>query len=252
MRARVIPVLLVEEGSLVKTIKFNKRVYLGDPINTVRLFNDMEVDELLVLDISATRNSSGPNYSLIEEIRNEAFMPLGYGGGIKNSQETKNLINMGIEKVVINSACFSAEPIIEETSSLIGSQSVVASLDIKKTAFGQYKVYSYLTEKILDLKLNDFLEELAYKGVGEIFLNNVHKDGTWMGYDLEIIKRVSDLIKVPIVACGGSGSLDNIKQVIEAGASAAAAGSLFSFQGKGMGVLTNYPDPETLDNLFNE
>lgn len=252
MRPRVIPVLLVEDGGLVKTINFKRRIYLGDPINTVRLLNDMEVDELVVLDISATKNNSGPNYQLIEDIRNEAFMPLAYGGGVQKSKEVIDLINIGIEKVVFNEACFESSNLIRETANLIGSQSLVASINIKKTFLKKYKIYSYSKRKNIDHSIEHFIKKVEDDGVGEIIFNCVDRDGTWDGYDLELVKSISQHATVPIVACGGAGSLFHLKDVIKAGADAASAGSLFSFQGKDMGVLTNYPDSKTLNDLFYE
>jgi len=252
MRPRIIPVLLVENGGLVKTINFNKRIYLGDPINTVRLFNDMQVDEIVVLDISRSKNRNGPNFSLIEDIRNEAFMPLAYGGGVKSVDEFKKLISIGIEKVVVNSGLLDSTSILKTASSVIGSQSVVASLDINKSWLGNEKVYSHILRKNINLNIFNHIKDLEDQGAGELLLNFVHRDGTWEGYDLELIKKLSSAIRIPLVVCGGAKNLDDLKRVIECGADAAAAGSLFSFQGKDQGVLTNYPDPETLDKLFDE
>lgn len=251
MRPRIIPVLLVEDGGLVKTIKFNKRVYLGDPINTVRLFNDMEVDELVVLDISATKNARGPNLSLIEDIRNEAFMPLAYGGGVTNASQIRDLIYMGIEKVALNNVLNHDPSIIKEASEIIGSQSIIASIDIKKTLFGQYKLFTYLDNRSKHLIIKDLFESLEDLGIGEVLLNFVDRDGTWAGYDLAFVEEIVKFIKVPLVVSGGAGSLNDLNLVTKSGADAAAAGSLFSFQGKGQGVLTNYPNSKELERIFN-
>lgn len=252
MRPRIIPVLLVEEGGLVKTFKFKERVYLGDPINTVRLFNDMEVDELVVLDISATKNGQGPNLSLIEDIRNEAFMPLAYGGGITSASQIKDIISMGVEKVSLNSVLNIDPEIVREGSNIIGSQSIIGSIDIKKNFFGNYQIYSYLNNKNSILKLKDFLETLESLGVGEILINSVDRDGTWEGYDLNLVSEIVELVTVPLVMCGGASCLDDLKSVTLSGSDAAAAGSLFSFQGQGQGVLTNYPSSAELDSLFHD
>ena len=250
IRPRVIPTLLVEDGGLVKTVKFNKRTYIGDPINAVRLFNDMQVDEIVVLDISATKNNAGPNFSLIEDIRNEAFMPLAYGGGVKTAEEFKELIHIGIEKIIVNSVLLDNRKILKEASNYVGSQSVVASVDVNKDWLGRDKIYSHESRKNVNLNLINHLKSIQIEGAGEIILNFVHRDGTWQGYDLDLIKELSKYIKVPLVACGGAGVLADLKKVIDSGADAAAAGSLFSFIKKEGGVLINYPDPKSLDKLF--
>ena len=252
MRPRVIPVLLVENGDLVKTIKFNNRIYIGDPINTVRLFNDMEVDELVVIDISASKRGEGPNFSLIEDIRNEAFMPLAYGGGITKASQMRDLIYMGIEKVCLNNVLIQDAKVVQDGSNIIGSQSIIGSIDIRRTLFGNYHLYSYLHNKNLSIKLEEHLKLLEDLGVGEILVNVIDRDGTWKGYDLDLVAQLTKFIKVPLVVLGGAGCLNDLKQAIDSGADAAAVGSMFSFQGQGQGVLTNYPSSIELDALFND
>lgn len=250
MRPRVIPTLLVEDGELVKTIQFKNSIYLGDPINTVRLLNDMEVDELVVLDISASKQDKGPNFSLVEDIRNEAFMPLAYGGGIHTVSQVQDLISMGVEKVSLNKTLLDNPNIVKEASQLIGSQSIIGSIDIKKSLFGKYKIFSHTDKKYLQSDLAGYLETLETLGVGELLINLVDRDGTWKGYDLNFVEDIARYVNVPLVICGGASSLDDLKLVTLSGADAAAAGSLFSFQGKDQGVLTNYPSSGELDKLF--
>tara|TARA_B100000989_G_scaffold229542_1_gene176444 strand:+ start:15745 stop:16497 length:753 start_codon:yes stop_codon:yes gene_type:complete len=250
MRPRVIPVLLVEDGGLVKTINFKRRIYLGDPINTVRLFNDMQVDELIVLDISASKDNKGPNYSLIEDIRNEAFMPLVYGGGIKSVEDSIELIRIGVEKIAINSFLQNNISVLTEISKRVGSQSIIASIDISKNILGKHFIYSHAKNKNLSLNIQEYLKKIQEAGIGEIFLNFTYKDGVWGGYDFDFIKDLSPSIDVPLVVCGGASNLVDLKKIIDMGADAAAAGSLFSFAKKNSGVLINYPSQRELDSLF--
>ncbi len=250
MRPRIIPVLLVENGALVKTIKFNKRVYLGDPINTVKLYNDMEVDEIIVLDITASKDNKGPNFELVENIRNEAFMPFAYGGGITSQNEIEVLINSGIEKVVINTQLQKNTALLESSAKEFGSQSLVASVDINLNLFGKGVIYSHSTNKNLKIKVEEHLMKINESGAGEIFLNFVYRDGTWSGYDLELTSKLSRYLSIPLIVCGGASSTEDLKEITTHGADAAAAGSLFSFSKKEGGVLINYPESKQLDSLF--
>jgi len=241
-QVRIIPVLLLKDGGLYKTIKFGKENYVGDPINTVKIFNEKEADELVLLDYHASLEKRAPDFSKIAEIAGEAFMPMAYGGGIKNLDQAIKVFEGGFEKVVLNAVLFNNLSIIGEIGNIYGAQSVVAGIDVKKNLFGKQKVYSVSGTRKSDLDPVDWAKTLEEAGAGEIFLNSVDKDGTWEGYDIPLIKAVSAAVKIPVVACGGAGSMaDFEKAVREGGASAVAAGSLFVYQRKGMGVLVSLP-----------
>lgn len=241
-RARVIPCLLLRERGLVKTRKFKDAVYIGDPINTMRIFSDKEVDEIIVLDIDASLEGREPDYELIEEMAGEAFMPVAYGGGIRTVEQVRRLVRSGIEKVVINSAAFESFEVIRAAVDLFGSQAVVGGVDAKKTLFDGYRVVAKSATQEIGMSLEDYVDKLTVAGVGEIFLNSVDRDGTMNGFDLKLIRYVAERVDVPIVACGGAGKPEHLAQAISVGgASAVAAGSMFVFHGKHRAVLINYP-----------
>jgi cyclase len=251
-RIRVIPVLLLDrDGGLVKTIKFDKRVYIGDPINAVRIFNDKEVDELVVLDIDASKDGREPNIKFIEDIVSEAFMPISYGGGIHSLAIMRQLYRAGVEKCVIRSAAKNNLKLIEEASAEIGKQSVVGCVDYYKRWNGK------LTCVASAGNLNETPLELAQKlvdaGVGELIIQSVDRDGSYRGYDLGFLAKVTSQVNVPVVACGGAGELEDFyKAHAEAGCSAVAAGSMFVYQAQGRGVLISYPTPDVLyEKLFS-
>jgi len=251
MRPRVIPVLLLNEGGLVKTIKFGKQVYIGDPINAIRLFNDMEVDELVLLDISASKCNKDPDFELIKDAVSEAFMPICYGGGVKNLEQMRDLFHLGIEKVALNAALLNDSGLLTAAVEEFGSQSIVASIDIKKTLVGQYKVFNHTKNKSMSFKVLEYIRSVEKQGAGEIFINAVDKDGVMKGYDLEMIKVISEQTSVPLITCGGGASVSDLKSATNAGACAAAAGSMFIFQGKQKGVLINYPSQSMLDKVLS-
>ena len=239
---RLIPCLLLRGNGLVKTKKFKDSVYVGDPINAVRIFSEKEADELVILDIDATRERREPNYELIAEIAGECFMPVAYGGGISTLAQARKLIRCGIEKVVINSASVETTGFIREIADVFGSQAVVGSVDAKKTLFGGHRVFVKSGTIDTKLKPEDHAAALVQAGVGEIFLNSIDSDGQMQGYDIELIKKVSAKVNVPVVACGGAGTLDHMRMAMsQGGASAVAAGSMFVFYGKHRAVLINYP-----------
>ncbi|WP_312301292.1 AglZ/HisF2 family acetamidino modification protein [Stutzerimonas nitrititolerans] len=241
-RARVIPCLLVRGNGLVKTRKFKEPVYVGDPINAMRIFSDKEVDEIVVLDIDASREGREPNYALIEEMAGEAFMPMAYGGGIRNLEQVRRLIRSGIEKVVINTAATESTDVIREAADMFGSQAVVGAVDVKKTLFGGYRVVTKSATFDAKIGLDEHIQQLVSAGVGEIFLNNVDRDGMMAGYDLQLLRSITQKVNVPVVACGGAGTVEHLSQAVsEGGASAVAAGSMFVFHGKHRAVLINYP-----------
>jgi len=241
-RPRAIPCLLVRGNGLVKTQKFSNPVYLGDPVNAIRIFSEKEVDELIILDIDATIEKREPNYDLITEMAGEAFMPVAYGGGIQSIPQIRRLIRTGIEKVVINTAATQSTSIITEAANIFGSQAVVVAVDIKKTLFGRYKVVSHSGTQEIETELDEYIQQIVESGAGEIFLNSVDRDGMMKGYDLALLKQVSQSVNIPIIASGGAGKIEDMSLAIsEGGASAVAAGSLFVFYGKQKGVLINYP-----------
>lgn len=241
-RARIIPCLLVSGNGLVKTRKFKDPIYIGDPVNAMRIFSEKEVDEIVVLDIDASRQQQEPNYELIAEMAGEAFMPMAYGGGIRNLDQVRKLIRSGIEKVVINTAATESTDLIRAVADIYGSQAVVGAVDVKKTLFGGYRVVTKSATVDSGLDLYVHLQQLIAAGVGEIFINSVDRDGMMAGYDLPLIRSVTQKVNVPVVACGGAGTIEHLSQgVNEGGASAVAAGSMFVFYGKHRAVLINYP-----------
>jgi cyclase len=246
-KTRVIPVLLLRGQGLVKTVKFKDPKYVGDPINAVRIFNEKEVDELVFLDIAATPERRGPDFDLLADITGEAFMPMAYGGGITALDQVRRIFALGFEKVIINSAAYRNLALISEAVAVFGSQSIVGCIDIRKTVFGRYELCSGSSQVRERAALSEHLAALLNAGVGEILVNSVDRDGTMSGYDLKLLQEVSASVSVPVVACGGAGSVDHFAQAVEEGhASAVAAGSLFVFMGPHRAVLINYPDREVL------
>lgn len=253
LKTRVIPCLLLMNHGLVKTVKFREPKYVGDPINAVKIFNEKEVDELIFLDITATRERKRPNFELISSIATECFMPFCYGGGIRTIEDAKALFSLGAEKISINSNAMDNPDFVKTVSGLFGNQSIVVGIDVKKNIFGKYKVYHPGSQALTDCDPVDYAVLAEKNGAGEILLNSVDRDGTMTGYDLELIRRVSERLSIPLIALGGAGSAADLADaVIKTGASAVAAGSLFVFYGKHRAVLINYPGPAELDRLFLE
>ncbi|POQ98364.1 imidazole glycerol phosphate synthase cyclase subunit [Alkalispirochaeta sphaeroplastigenens] len=251
LRNRVIPVLLLQNGGLVKGEKFKNHKYVGDPINAVRIFNEKEVDELSFIDISASAGLDEPNYSLIEEIASEAFMPVAYGGGIQSVKQAERLFRLGVEKVIINGAFFANPDLINECSQLAGSQSIVVAIDVKKNLLGGYEVCVHNGVKKTGINPVDYAKNAQIYGAGEILLTSIDREGTCRGLDLDLIRQVADAVELPVIAQGGVGNLEDIKQAVKsAGASAVAAGSFFTFYGKHKAVLLTYPAYHELENLF--
>ena len=252
IRARVIPCLLLRGRGLVKTVRFRKPVYVGDPVNAIRIFNEKEVDELLLLDIYATRERRGPPLELLEEIASECFMPLAYGGGIRSLADIKAVLALGVEKVAINTQAVENPVLIREAADVFGSQSIVASIDVKRTWLGDYHVVTHGAEKYTSHHPAQFAREMERSGAGEILLNSVDRDGTMQGYDLDLIREVSSTVSVPVIACGGAGKLSDFADaVIRGGASAVAAGSMLVFYGRHRAVLISYPSTRELEETFN-
>lgn len=247
-RVRIIPVLTLQNEKLVKTIRFKNPTYIGDPINAVKIFNEKEVDEIVILDITATKEKREPNYNKIEEIASEAFMPFAYGGGITSLHQIEKLFKLGIEKVVLNSVLETGMELVGEAAKIFGSQSVVASIDVKKNIFGKNNAYKISGSTKINISINEYISQLEQAGVGEFFINSIDNDGTYSGYDLELIQQISSRVSTPIVACGGAGSINSFLPAIQHGASAVAAGSMFVYTGSTRGILINYPKQEDLVN----
>jgi cyclase len=249
-RPRVIPCLLLRGYGLVKTRKFKDPVYVGDPVNAVRIFSEKEADELVILDIDASKEGREPNYELIEEIAGECLMPIGYGGGITSLAQVKRLIRSGVEKVVVNStAALGSMQVISDAAAAFGSQAVVGAIDVRRTMLKGYRIVARSATVETSLKLEEHCRALVAAGAGEIFLNDVDADGTMAGFDLKLVRRVAESVDVPVVACGGAGTIDHLSQAIrEGGASAVAAGSMFVFHGKHRAVLINY-NPDELSGM---
>jgi cyclase len=249
---RIIPCLLINNRGLYKTIRFKDPVYVGDPANALKIFNEKEVDELVILDITATKEKKKPNFKLLNELASECFMPLCYGGGITDLDEIKMLFNLGIEKVSLNSITFTKPELISEAAKIFGSQSIVGSIDVKKNLFGKYQVH--INSGTVNIKKDpvEYAQHLANLGVGEIFLNSIDRDGTMTGYDIDLIRNVSASVPVPMIACGGAGKIEDFGTAIhKGGASAVSAGSFFVFHGKHRAVLITYPTREEMSTIIS-
>ncbi|HEY6213190.1 MAG TPA: AglZ/HisF2 family acetamidino modification protein [Vicinamibacterales bacterium] len=243
LTTRVIPFLLLKGAGLYKTVRFAAPTYLGDPVNIVRIFNEKEVDEVFVADIGATPARRGPNLAVLRDLASECFMPLGYGGGVKSLRDAEQLYQLGIEKVAVNTAAVENPALVSEIAAAVGSQSVVVSIDVKRTFFGRYDVVTRCGTVSTGRTPADFAREMEQRGAGEIVLTSIDRDGTMQGYDLELIRSVTSVVGVPVIASGGAGSVRHfVEAVRDAGASAVAAGSLFVFQGPRRAVLINVPD----------
>ena len=245
-RPRIIPTLLIDDRDLIKTINFKDRTYLGDPVNAVKIFNRKGIDELSILDIGATKNHREPDFELLKDIASEAFMPLSYGGGITSIDQIRELLAIGYEKVVINTGLVSNPDLVKQAAEMFGSQSVVASIDAKKAGSNYCCCIKDGTEKISSNPVE--LAQVAESyGVGEIIINSIDRDGMMDGYDIELVRSVVDAVKVPVVAIGGAGGIDDLKKVIHDGhAHAAAGGSMFVYYGKLKAVLITAPSEEEL------
>lgn len=252
LRPRIIPCLLLHKGGLVKTIGFGSPKYVGDPINAVRIFNEKEVDELMVVDIDATVNRCEPDYKLIGNLACECRMPLCYGGGVHTVEQIERIISLGVEKVAISSAAINTPGLVTRVANRVGSQSVVVVIDIKRTGlFGRYEVVTHngLTRTGLDPV--DFAREVAKSGAGEIVINSVDRDGTMKGYDHSIVDSIRKAVGVPMSVLGGAGSLADLEELISRhGIIGAAAGSIFVFKGKYRAVLINYPNGVEKEALY--
>ena len=252
LETRVIPCLLLRDSGLVKTEKFKNPKYLGDPINIVRIFNEKEVDEIAFLDITATPKKKPPSFNKIECIAGECFMPLSYGGGIRSLEDIKKILSSGVEKVIINSYAIENPSFINNASKVFGSQSIVVSIDVKKDLFGKYKVFSHSGEKNTNLDPVKHAIRMNEMGAGELLLNSIDRDGTMQGYNIDLVRKVSDAVTIPVIACGGAGRVTDFGEVVRKGrASAVAAGSMFVFQGRHRAVLISYPTYNELKEVLD-
>jgi len=247
LRTRIIPCLLLRNQSLVKTVRFGKFGYIGDPANTCRIFNELEVDELAFLDIMASQENREPNYTILHEIADECFMPLAYGGGIRSCQTAERIFQIGFEKVILNTHPFENPAIITDLSRAFGSQSVIAAIDVKRNFFGTYQVYARSGTENLKHHPVAWAREVESRGAGEILLTSIDREGTWKGFDVDLTAQVARAVSIPVIAHGGAGTVAHIGEVVKKGrASAVALGSLVVYQGKDLGVLVNFPDGEEL------
>ena len=243
LRPRIIPCLLVRNGGLVKTVRFDKHKYVGDPINAVRIFNEKGVDELIVADIDATVHNREPNYGMIRNLANECRMPLCYAGGVHTAEQVERIVSLGVEKVALSAAAVNMPQVIVESAKRVGSQSVVVVIDVKKSGlFRRYEVFTHNGTKATGLEPVAFARKVESLGAGEVVINSINQDGEMKGYDLDLVSSVRAAISLPLTVLGGAGSLDDIEKVIQKfGIIGAAAGSLFVFKGKYRAVLINYP-----------
>jgi len=254
LHPRIIPCLLINNKSLVKTMRFKDSKYVGDPINAVRIFNEKKVDELIVLDIDATREGREPNYGLIENLASECRMPLCYGGGIKNMQQAQRIFGLGVEKIAVSSIAVKNPNIITEMASRVGNQSVVVVLDVKKKVLSSnYELFTHNGSKGTGVDPVKFALQMERAGAGELVINSIDRDGLMNGYDHTIIDRIMEVLDIPITVMGGAGTLEDIGVIVRKhGIIGAAAGSLFVFKGKFRAVLINYPTPLEKEALLNE
>ena len=244
-RTRVIPCLLLAGGRLVKTVRFGSPRYVGDPINAVRILSERGADELILLDIEASRTGREPDYARLRDIVGEAFMPVAYGGGVTSVEQARRLVSLGVEKVVVNTAALHDLDVVRAISEEIGAASTVVAVDVAADRL----VYAAAARRLTGIAMIDHVRAAVAAGAGEILVNDVARDGTGAGYDLPLLREVTRTVAVPLIACGGAGRLEHLREAAEAGASAVAAGSLFVYVGRLQGVMIHYPSAETLIEL---
>jgi imidazole glycerol-phosphate synthase subunit HisF len=248
-RTRVIPALLLRKKGLVKSVKFKNHRYLGDPINIVKIFNEKKADELLLLDIDATVEQRRPDFVYLADITSEAFMPLCYGGGVREIQDIQSLLKVGIEKVCLNSVVATNPQLVKEAADEFGSSTIVVSVDVKKNLLGKYDVYTHAGTKKAKVGLADYVKQIEDMGAGEICINSIDKEGSMEGYDTKLIERVAALVNIPVIALGGAGKVNDFKAATDVGASAVSAGSMFVYHGKLRGILINMPSDADIQSI---
>ena len=251
LRHRVIPVLTIDDRRLVKTIRFKEPRYLGDPLNAVRLFNEKEVDEIVILDIGATRKGRAPDLEFIGDLASECFMPMAYGGGVSSMEQVRRIIELGVEKVVLNTAAVERPALIGEVAEVYGAQAVIGALDVRRTWLRKRMATIRSGTKDTGRDPVELARALERAGAGELLVTSIENDGMMQGYDLTLIRDIAAAVSVPVIACGGASGVDDLRQAVrEGGASAASAGSLFVYQGKHRAVLVNFPSQDVRDQLF--
>lgn len=251
-KPRVIPVLLLKNRGLVKTRKFKDPVYIGNPTNAVKVFNEKYVQEIVLLNIDASKNQKEPDYPALASICSEAFFPLAYGGGITSVESAQKILRIGFEKVVLNNVALSQPSLIKDISSQTGSQSVVACVNVTKKITGAYRVYNHVTGGTIKEDLVEYVKEIERLGAGEIIIQDVYQDGMMTGYDTRLIQKVSSAVTIPVIALGGAKDISDFAPAVKAGASAVAAGSMFVFQGPHRAVLISYPSRDDLKSELYE
>jgi cyclase len=253
LRPRIIPSLLIQDNGLVKTINFKNPKYVGDPINAVKIFNEKEVDELAIFDIDATVKGLEPNYGLIERIANQSRMPICYGGGVRTIEQAQRIFGLGIEKIALSSSVIQNPKLITQIADMVGSQSTIVVLDVKKKLMSGYEVFTHNGKKSTGINPFKFIEEAQKLGAGEIVINSIDHDGLMKGFDMSLIEKSREITSLPLTVLGGAGNLGDIKKVIDKHKIiGVAAGSLFVFKGKYKAVLINYPSKSEKNLLFNE
>lgn len=251
LAVRVMPCLLLRNAALVKTVQFKNPSYVGDPINAIRIYNEKEVDELVFLDITRTIDGKRPQLKLLTEISSECFMPVAYGGGISQMEDVEAIFSCGIEKVVINSHAVADPSFVSRVAEKFGSQAVVVSIDVKRSLLGRYEVVTHGGRKATGLDPVDFARKMEKAGAGEIFLTSIDRDGTGKGFDVTLIRRVASAVQIPVVACGGAGSVEDCGIAVKEGAaSAVALGSMAVYHGRNRAVLINFPTRKELGRVL--
>jgi len=251
LTTRVMPCLLYYNRGLCKTVKFKNPSYVGDPVNAIKIYNEKEVDELIFLDITATAENREPDYKIIRSIATECFMPLCYGGGITSVEQVKKIFEIGVEKVSFNHAAIHHPSLITDVAKDFGSQAVIASIDVKKNIWGKYEVYQKRGTKTTGQHPVAFAKKMEDMGAGEILLTSIDREGTWEGYDNELILRITESVSIPVIVNGGAGNLAHLEQAVKVGnASGLALGSMVVYQKKGMGVLINFPLRTELEKIL--
>lgn len=252
LKTRVMPCLLFYNKGLYKTVKFKNPSYVGDPINAIKIFNEKEVDELIFLDITASMEHREPDYKVISNIATECFMPLCYGGGITKFDQVKRIMEIGVEKVSLNHSAIENPQLITEAARAFGSQAIIVSIDVKKNFWGKYDVMKNRGTKSIGENPVAFAKRMEELGAGEILLTSIDREGTWDGFDIELIKQITSVVNIPVIASGGAGNLRHLEEAEKAAkASALALGSMVVYQKKGMGVLINFPKRQELENILD-
>jgi cyclase len=250
VQPRAIPCLLLKGDGLVKTVRFANPKYVGDPINAVKLFNDRAADELLFLDITAARERREPDYARLEDIAGEAFMPIGYGGGVRSCEQARRLFRLGVEKVAVTTAAWERPELVTELAAEFGSQSIVVGIDVTRDWLNRRRLATRGGAERHTTDLVAYARAMEARGAGELLVHAIDRDGTMAGFDLELTREISGAVGIPVIACGGAGSLADLAAAVASGASAAAAGSLFVFTGPHRAVLINYPSAQQLRQAF--